>query len=250
MVDKYNPILCEGIYKDIFNKQFIKSISNGIICECSRKKTIFKIMSKFTRHCRGKIHQKYLKELTNKDNLDIIEEKVEEKEKIEEKSSNIILNMKDISLICNEKIVNMEGNWIVPKNNYEKDFCTLLGWECISNRYYDATINNNVYIEIKKGISGMWLDMIGYSEILLGIGKQDTITVFLNWNKKLKRINRIFIINTKILIDALGLTKDIAKSILHMKKLFPGRINHLQCITINRIKDISKYIIKHPQYKN
>ena len=92
----------------------------------------------------------------------------------------------------------------------------------------------------------MWLDMIRYSEILLGTGTQDTVTVFFNWNKKLKRVNRIFIINTKILMRGLGLTKDIAKSILELEKTLPGRINHLQCMTMNQIKKISSYIITHP----
>ena len=260
MVINYLPLLYEGVYKDTFDDFY--STPSGVICDCSRKKTIFKKIYRFKRHCRGKTHQKYLSDLSTPKNtssrdVEILDEETEEitlSENFDDIPLNEVecSNMKEIAFICKEKIVNMEGDWVVPKNNYEKNFCDILDWECIpKGRYYDAkSEKNSIYIEIKKGIGGMWLDMIRYSEILLGIGTQDTITVFLNWSKKLKRVNRIYVINTKVLMHALGLTKDIAKSILDMNKTFPGRINHLQCMTQTKIKNIAKHIIIHPQYKN
>jgi hypothetical protein len=258
---KYIPELQKGIYTDHFNENFIKSISNGIICDCSRKSTVFHLMYKFKRHCNGKTHKKYLTKLNeNNKKLDIsnlvnkleildINKETLEKMQIDQLydiplTKDKILSMKIIADTCQQKIADMEGDWIIPKNNYENVFCDLLNWKCSCSRYYDAiNTQHDIYIEIKKGIGGMWLDMIRYSEILLGTGTQDTVTVFFNWNKKLKRVNRIFVINTKILMRGLGLTKDIAKSILELDKTLPGRINHLQCMTMNQIKKISSYII-------
>ena len=269
----YSPAKCDGIYKDTFDEQFEQDFHSapvGVLCKCSTKKTIFKKMSRFRRHCRGKIHQNYLSALLIAENkqlkeLDInkltdqlgnlnVDEKITSIEKSDNVSSDetVRLNMEEIARICKEQIINMEGDWVIPKNNYEKDFCALLDWECIpKGRYYDAkSEKSGAYIEIKKGIGGMWLDMIRYAEILLGTGTQDTITVYFNWNKKLERVKQIFVIDTKVLISALGLTKVTAKNILVMNETFPGRVNHLQCMTQTKIKNIAKHIILHPRHKS
>ena len=69
------------------------------------------------------------------------------------------------------------GDWIKMNSSYESGLCGVLGWSVDTNRYFDATYNN-IKIEIKKGRS-IWLDLVRYSEIILGVGESNTITAFI-----------------------------------------------------------------------
>ena len=82
----------------------------------------------------------------------------------------------------------MVGDWILPKNNYEKDFSTLLNWEDKKGRHADAT-NGITDIEYKKGQGAMWFDMVRYAEIYKGIGTQNTVTLFFRYDKHEKCVN-------------------------------------------------------------
>ena len=63
----------------------------------------------------------------------------------------------------------LKGDFIIPKNRYEKKICETIGWEVFDERHYDAySINSDIFIELKKGQSSMHFDMIRYSEIILG----------------------------------------------------------------------------------
>ena len=42
----------------------------------------------------------------------------------------------------------------------------------------------NTHIEIKKGQDSMWFDMVRYAEIFHGLGRQNTVTVFIRYDKK------------------------------------------------------------------
>ena len=52
------------------------------------------------------------------------------------------------------KLDSFTGDFVVPKNAYERRFCDLLGWETFDGRYYDA-FDGETFIEIKKGQGGM-----------------------------------------------------------------------------------------------
>ena len=260
----YSPVWCDdGMYKDTFNEQFERdfySVITGVVCKCSNKKTIFKKMNRLRRHCRGKTHQKYLSTLAAPDdnslreldvdsltnqlgNLDIDDETVEIVPI--EKSDDECLNMEEIALLCKEKIVDMEGDWVVPKNNYEKDFCALLDWECIpKGRYYDAKSKKcGTYIEIKKGQGGMWFDMVRYAEIVLGTGPQNTATVFFKWNKKRKQVGEILVIDTKDLIDFLKVDEEMANIYLKIFRHVPRGVNILASATVKDLRGIASFVV-------
>jgi hypothetical protein len=49
-------------------------------------------------------------------------------------------NLDKVVYDIEQKIDQMEGDFVVRPNTYEQYFCDLLGWECIDNRYYDASV--------------------------------------------------------------------------------------------------------------
>ena len=98
----------------------------------------------------------------------------------------------------------MTGEYVIKPSHYEKELCDLLNWKCVDDRYYDA-FNGESYIEIKKGQSSMWFNMVRYAEIQTKIGRQGTITLFVKYNKKKKRVTEIYIIDTKKILSFLNM---------------------------------------------
>jgi len=143
--------------------------------------------------------------------------------------------------IC-KVIDELQGDWIVPKNAYEKALCKALSWEVHDDRYFDA-YNQESYIEIKKGQSGMHFDMVRYGEILLGKGRANTITVFFRWNKKKKKIFEAYIINTKRLIEFLHIDKQFAQLYLRVKARVPRGVNILASATAKDLRAIADFVV-------
>jgi len=59
------------------------------------------------------------------------------------------LNMERIRNRIASKLDSFTGDFVVPKNAYERRFCDLLGWETFDGRYYDA-FDGETFIEIKR----------------------------------------------------------------------------------------------------
>ena len=141
-----------------------------------------------------------------------------------------------IAVQISEAIKTLQGDWIVQKNAYEKALCNALSWDVFDNRYYDA-YNQESYIEIKKGQSGMHFDMVRYAEILLGHGKAKTVTVFFRWNKAQKKITEAYIIDTVRLIQFLHINKEFALMYLRVKARVPRGVNILASATVFRASE-------------
>lgn len=135
-----------------------------------------------------------------------------------------------------------KGAFVIPKNAYERAFCSLLGWEYMDDRYYDA-YNGDSFIEIKKGQGGMHFDMVRYAEIFLGFGKQNTITVFFKWSKNHSRVEEALVIDTNDLIKFLRIDDKMARSYLKIRDKVPRGVNILASATANDLRSISKHII-------
>ncbi len=135
------------------------------------------------------------------------------------------------------------GEFVVPKNAYEKKFCDILGWESFNGRYYDA-FNGETFIEIKKGQCGMHFDMVRYAEIVMGFGAQNTVTVFFRWNKNKKRVEEAMIIDTNDLISFLKIDREFAKIYLKIYRHVPRGVNILASATAKDLRGIAKYIVK------
>ena len=141
------------------------------------------------------------------------------------------------------KISQLKGDFILKKNNYEKEFCDILNWSCINHRYYDAT-NGFSYIELKKGQSGMWFDMVRYAEIFLKIGTQHTVTLFINYSKKECKILEIYVISTSRILDFLKLDKQKAEHCIELYKNVPRGLNMQASATKKDLREIAYKIIK------
>lgn len=150
--------------------------------------------------------------------------------------------MDSIIQTLEKRISAMEGNWILPKNNYEKDFSTLLKWEDKKGRYADAT-NGITDIEYKKGQGAMWFDMVRYAEIYKGIGTQNTVTLFFRYDKKEKYVRDICVIDTKKLLHFMKMTDELADFCIQLHKNAPRGINMQMSATYKDMKAMSYHIV-------
>lgn len=141
------------------------------------------------------------------------------------------------------RIDRFTGEFVVPKNAYEKKFCDILGWETFDGRYYDA-FDGDTFIEIKKGQGGMHFDMVRYAEIVMGFGTQNTVTVFFKWNKKKSIVEEAMIIDTKDIISFLKIDRDFAKTYLKIYRHVPRGVNILASATAKDLRQIARYIVK------
>lgn len=142
----------------------------------------------------------------------------------------------------------LKGSFITKKNSYEKAFCDIMGWTCVSNkdpnsRYYDCT-NNFSCIELKKGQGMMWFDMVRYAEIFLKKGKQHTVTVYIDYNMKRAAINEIYIIPTSKLVEFLRLDKDKAERCLEFYREVPRGLNMQASAYKKDLRQMAARIIK------
>ena len=157
-----------------------------------------------------------------------------------------LINKKDniLKTQLKKKIKKMQGDFVVLSNSYEKYFCELMNWETVNSRYYDCT-DGNTHIELKKGQNQMWFDMVRYAEIHLGIGKQDTITLYINYNKKEKKVKEIYVIPTQKIIDFLGMTDVKARICIKMMKSAPRGLNMQASATKIDLREMASYIVKN-----
>jgi len=137
----------------------------------------------------------------------------------------------------------LSGDFVVPKNAYEKRFCEVLGWVPFDARYYDA-FNGDAFIEIKKGQGGMHFDMVRYSEIAMKFGTQNTVTVFFKWNKKHKMVEEAMIIDTNKIIEFLKIDKTYARTYLKIYRHVPRGVNILASATAKDLRGMATYIVK------
>lgn len=133
----------------------------------------------------------------------------------------------------------LKGEWIKKNSSYEHDLCKEIGWNKDTNRYFDATFKNHK-IEIKKGKS-IWLDLVRYSEIMLGIGENDTITTFFIPSENKEKIEKIIFVDTNIIIQKLNITQLYAEQILNLKNNVPRQLNTQASLTIKDVENISFY---------
>jgi hypothetical protein len=142
----------------------------------------------------------------------------------------------------------LEGKFIIPKNSYEGGICNAIGWELFDSRYFDAyCTGSDTFIELKKGQGSMHFDMIRYSEIVLGFGKQNTVTVFLKWNKKRSIVSEAYVIDTANIITFLKLDKAFAKQCLRIHRRAVRGVNMLAAATVNDLRGMASFIIKNQE---
>ena len=137
------------------------------------------------------------------------------------------------------------GQFVIPKNGYEKHFCSILDWKAIDNRYYDA-YDGTSYIELKKGQNSMYFDLVRYAEIVVGKGTGNTITVFLKWNKQHMNVTEAMVIDTTKIIEFFNITLEKALTLIELHKYVPRQLNILASATASDLRKMSTYIVTTP----
>ena len=139
------------------------------------------------------------------------------------------------------KIHELQGEWISKNSGYEKEACHNLGFQCETKRYWDSTYDG-LFIEIKKGKS-IWLDEVRYCEILLDPTIQETITMFIVPSKDKKKVDKIYLIDTKKLIAFMKITPEWAELLLKRNKETTRSLNCQQSMTLKDLREIADYTI-------
>ncbi|MBQ7127376.1 MAG: hypothetical protein IJO18_00125 [Alphaproteobacteria bacterium] len=147
--------------------------------------------------------------------------------------------MDDFNKLINKLPLVIDGEWIKKNSNYESGLCESVGWNKVLTRYYDAT-SYTFKIEIKKGKS-IWLDLVRYSEIVLGKGDEDTITAFFIPNNDRTEIVNIYFVKTKSIIDFLRIDKTSAEYLLRLNEQMPHSLNCQASMTIADVKRLAFY---------
>ena len=138
----------------------------------------------------------------------------------------------------------LKGAWVGKRAGYDGYICKALKMKLNKGRYWDAEWNGG-FLEFKKGKS-IWLDLVRYSEILLGVSPEAsaaTLTVFFVPTKYRDRIDEIIVVDTKRLIEKLRLTEDMACGLIELNKQVPRSLNAQASLTLNDVKGISRYVV-------
>ena len=154
------------------------------------------------------------------------------------------MNILRLNNFLKNKINELNGDWISKNSGYEKEACNNLGFNCETKRYWDCEYNG-LYIEIKKGKS-IWLDEVRYSEILTNANidsRKETITMFIIPSKDKKKVDNIYLIDTKKLIIFMKITNEWAINLLDRHKKTTRSLNCQQSMTIKDLKQIADYTI-------
>jgi hypothetical protein len=135
-------------------------------------------------------------------------------------------------------------DWIAAKNSYEAGFCSHLpGWEEQTGRFWDCVTPEGVRVELKKGLAAMWFDEVRYSELLLKKtpeAQQDTITLFIEYKMKpVPQVVRILVIDSKRIIEALGITEEWAECVTKRFATIKRGMNCQQSMTKKDMTAIS-----------
>ncbi len=159
-------------------------------------------------------------------------------------------NYKIIKLenLLKKHVALLRGDFVSKNSGYDGDICKIInGFEETTTRYWDCFWEEeSLYIEFKKGRS-IWLDLVRYSEIILGKNEESniqTFTLFFIPDNDRSKIIEIIGLETSKLIKKINLDKKDAIQLLDLNKTVPRSFNAQASLTTKDIRDISDFIIK------
>lgn len=146
-----------------------------------------------------------------------------------------------LSFHMEESITALRGDFVLKRNSYEQDVVSHFkgNWSVVNSRYFDCVYNNTVLVELKKGQSSMWFDMVRYAEIALGQGINNTWTMFLLYDKTRKIVKEIYIFPTSALMDKLNMTHDLARMCVEINRNAPRGCNIQFALSKKDMRDIA-----------
>lgn len=139
---------------------------------------------------------------------------------------------------------NLCGDWVCKNSGYERDCCKSMGVILDTSRYWDC-IHADMHVELKKGRS-IWLDQVRYSEILLGATQGSTVptvTLFMIPCRQRQRIETMYLIETRKLVEHMDIGPGWASSLLDKKKRMKRSLNCQQSMTLRDLREISDHVI-------
>lgn len=150
--------------------------------------------------------------------------------------------------LLKKHITLLNGDFVSKNSGYDGDICKIInGFDKATARYWDCFWKEeSLYIEFKKGRS-IWLDLVRYSEIILGKNDESntqTFTLFFIPDTNRYKIIEIIGLETKKLIEKISLGRKDAVQLLDLNKTVPRSFNAQASLTVKDIKDISDFIIK------
>jgi hypothetical protein len=134
----------------------------------------------------------------------------------------------------------LRGDWIGKRSSYDIYICAILEMKGIESRYWDGEWNG-LLLEFKKGRS-IWVDLVRYSEILLGSAPKEaieTLTLFFIPAGSKDRIEEIIAVETKALIEKFALTADSARALVQLNKQVPRQLNAQASLTVKDIRGVA-----------
>ena len=150
--------------------------------------------------------------------------------------------------LLRQNLILLNGSFVSKNSGYDGDICKIINdFEEKTTRYWDCFWKEeSLYIEFKKGRS-IWLDLVRYSEIILGINTESsvqTFTLFFIPNNDRSKIIEIIGLETNKLIKKINLDKKDALQLLDLNKTVPRSFNAQASLTIKDIKTIADFIVK------
>lgn len=156
--------------------------------------------------------------------------------------------MEQVAALLEQHIDKLKGDWVNKSSKYEQSFCDIFGWKCVDGRYYDAIMNDNILIEIKKGKSNMFFDLVRYGEIAHGMGPKGTITIHIQYLDG--EVNQILVMDTDKLMTYMSpTTLEEWSYAMKLSKNAHRRICTQEEFKLNDMSDIADYHIKSTKEK-
>ena len=92
----------------------------------------------------------------------------------------------------------------------------------------------------------MWFNMVRYAEIQTKIGRQGTITLFVKYNKRKKRVTEIYIIDTKKILSFLNMVPTKAACCIILSKDSKRNLDMQAGATAKDLKTMANYVVMNP----
>jgi len=151
----------------------------------------------------------------------------------------------DLQKHVTARLGELRGEWVGRNSGYEDGLCNVLGFEREhkETRHWDAKWGPYT-IELKKGKTGAWFDLVRYSEVLIERPDLNTprnvILVFIT-DASAKSISGVIGVSAPALIERLGIGNDDAKFLVQLNTKVPYEFNAQAKLKVSDLRAISSF---------
>jgi hypothetical protein len=137
----------------------------------------------------------------------------------------------------------MTGSWIGKNSGYEPALCEVVGFLCQRGRYHDATWCDYT-LELKKGKTGVWLNLVRYSEELIEFGPEgraNNLTLVFVTDSKANTIAAVIGVTTAAIIKRVNLDTPSAQFLVNLSSRVPRQLNAQANLTVKDLREIATF---------